>query len=233
MINNYVIRRIFDDAQVDEIKSILESEPEDMWLDGLVSGGHENSKKNFEFSNQNSSYQKIREIVMSSLDSDIAFNNFTFAKSSSPIIISKYLEGGHYKVHQDNVYNGNFSTTIFLDDPVSYDGGELCLFINNREIKFKLPAGYAITYETGLFHKVSKVTRGERKAVVFWSKSDVKDRFLVYVYGEIFDIHKGLFDLLQEGKIDLQTDFEDFQSVIGNPLIRLSAVGNEILRRMV
>ena len=154
MNNNYVIRRILDDAQVDEIKSILESESDDMWLDGLVSGGgSETNKKNFEFSRQNSSYQRVRNIVMSSLDSDLAFNNFTFAKTSSPIIISKYLEGGYYNVHHDSVYDYNFSTTVFLDDPNSYDGGELCLFINGEERKFKLPAGCAITYETGIFHK--------------------------------------------------------------------------------
>ena len=233
MVRNYVIRKVFDSEQIGEIKFMLESESENMWVDGLQSGSEDYIKKNLEFSSNCFTYHKIKQITMSALDGDDVFNNFTLAKSSSPIIISKYSKGDHYKIHQDNITNGNFSTTIFLDDPDTYDGGELCLYINGKEEKFKLTAGWAITYETGIFHRVSPVKHGERKAVVFWSYSDVKDMFLLHIYNEIVETRKTFIESMIENELEFNTDYEDFESVKSNPLIRLSSIGNEILRKII
>ena len=77
-----------------------------------------------------------------------------------------------------------------MNDPQTYDGGELCLMIDNEERKFKLDPGYGITYETGTSHCVNDVTRGERNVMIFWTVSMIRD---------MNDLHKWrYYDILSE-----------------------------------
>jgi PKHD-type hydroxylase len=61
--------------------------------------------------------------------------------------------------------------TLFLNDPKSYDGGELTFTTSTDPVKIKLEAGSAIVYPTGARHSVSTVTRGVRYAAIFWIQS--------------------------------------------------------------
>ena len=68
-------------------------------------------------------------------------------------------EGGFYKPHIDHPSTGMFSSTLFLEEPNKYDGGELQLLIDDQLLEFKLDPGYCVTYETGTPHQVKKVTK--------------------------------------------------------------------------
>ena len=50
---------------------------------------------------------------------------------------------------------------------------------------FKPPAGTAITYNTGILHRVNEVTSGERTVAVFWTKSIFDDPFYRDVFREL------------------------------------------------
>ena len=65
--------------------------------------------------------------------------------------------------------------TIALNDPDEYEGGELVLRVGNVEKEIKPPKGSMILYNTGLWHKVNEVTAGDRKVVVCWAESYVKE----------------------------------------------------------
>ena len=64
--------------------------------------------------------------------------------------------------------------TLFLSEPESYDGGELCIADTFGEQAVKLPAGHMILYPGTSLHQVKPVTRGYRLACFFWIESMVR-----------------------------------------------------------
>jgi len=118
---------------------------------------------------------EVSKVVFGAVDSDQGFKDRVFPKNSTDLIVSRSDVGEGFSVHLDTTSVGEFSTTVFLSDPDSYEGGELCLFLEDEVRKFKLPAGYAITYTTGALHCVAEVTSGTRYAGVFWTASLVRD----------------------------------------------------------
>ena len=118
---------------------------------------------------------EISKTIFAEIDADQGFRDRVFPKNSTDLIVSRTEIGEGFYAHLDTTSVGEFSTTVFLSDPATYEGGELCLYLEEEVRKFKLPAGTAITYTTGAPHCVSKVTSGIRYAGVFWTSSLVKD----------------------------------------------------------
>ena len=94
----------------------------------------------------------------------------------------RYGVGSHYDWHVDYAYMGgdcrlrsDISTTVFLNDPEEYEGGVLELKFGTEVFEIKLAAGWAFSYPTGIQHRVTPITSGERKVAVLWSQSKFKD----------------------------------------------------------
>ena len=159
--------KFFDEKDLTEIRSWIDTQE---WVDGIKSlewnsiGDPHSLKMN----------QKTKEKIPQSLfwpfvDKNTTFTNFTNPKESKQPMCTKTSVGGYYKPHFDNVCLGHYSTTIFINEPDEYEGGELVLWLDGKEVFFKPKAGMGITYETGIGHRVNTVTKGERLAFVFWS----------------------------------------------------------------
>jgi len=90
---------------------------------------------------------------------------------------NKYMNGGHYKRHTDAPWMMSVRTdlacTMWLTEPDTYDGGELC--VNGQKVKGK--AGEALIYRCGSPHEVTPVTRGERICAITWIQSRVRDEY--------------------------------------------------------
>lgn len=170
----YLISKFLSPEIVEQTKrQLIDAE----WEDGLDSFAlHERDadkdahlvKKNFQTDINSTELFK-------GVDSNMEFLNFTCPISSTEPLFTKTETGGYYRSHWDDVNNGQFSTTIFLSDPRDYEGGELTLYLNGQEEKFKLEPGWGITYETGTPHEVKTVTSGERLVSVFWTTSMIWD----------------------------------------------------------
>lgn len=101
----------------------------------------------------------------------------------SPLIVSRTVEAGGYGDHVDNSHmegldgpmRTDLSFTLFLSDPVDYDGGELVIDDPFADRSVKLLAGDLILYPSGSIHRVEPVTRGVRLACVGWIESRVRD----------------------------------------------------------
>ena len=95
------------------------------------------------------------------------------------LAVSRYEGGQTYGSHVDDaLMNGlrtDLSMTLFLSDPVSYDGGELVIEDRIEDRGIKLPAGQLILYPSDTLHRVEPVTAGTRLAVVGWVQSLVRD----------------------------------------------------------
>ncbi|MGB8193842.1 MAG: Fe2+-dependent dioxygenase [Chitinophagaceae bacterium] len=98
-----------------------------------------------------------------------------------PPMISKYEPGMHYGWHTDSPLMGDeytirvdVSITVFLNDPSSYEGGELMIHGPAGYVQYKLQRGDAIIYPTTRLHAVKAVETGYRLAAVTWMQCAVK-----------------------------------------------------------
>jgi len=226
-MKNYYVRKLLDSEQLKIVNQIIdEANKNNYWGDGLNSGGgFKRIKNNTELSNTEF-LQIINNMIMNCLDNDSKFINHTIAKETNLNIISKTSSGGYYNPHIDNWSNGDYSTTVFLNNPKDYDGGELCLYFDgNDELKFKLDAGYAITYSTGTIHRVNKVISGNRYVSVFWTKSLISDPFIRHIYTELSNIQENISE--KEHSFHLSNCI----SALKDPNFCLDSLKTEILRR--
>jgi PKHD-type hydroxylase len=225
-MKNFYTREILDEESVRLIRNVLDqSNTNNFWSNGLNSGGgFSRIKNNVELSNIHF-VNKINQLIMNSLDKDSSFINFTAAKSTSLNIISKTTSGGYYNPHYDNWSNGDYSTTVFLNEPEEYIGGELCLYVGGEEeIKIKLKSGWGITYQTGILHRVNRVVSGTRYASVFWTESLIKDPLIRYIYGEICEIQKNMV------KYESSVHLSDCLTASKDPHFSLENLRMQILR---
>lgn len=169
----YKIIKFFNDGHLSIIHKALKTS---RWEPGIITMGHNDRKVALKVKNNfQTNYDSDKFYTM--VDTCKEFLKYTIPKSSTNVVISKTPVGGYYKPHVDWQGLGHYSTTIFLNDPASYSGGELCLLPDSGddEIKFKLEPGWGVTYETGIPHRVNTVTHGERLASIFWTESRLKD----------------------------------------------------------
>jgi len=171
----YFTSKFLTKNSANKLYSMIE---DDEWHDGVESLNFGSKKPEYDMNLIKNNLEcgiKDPSIIHFVLDSNKEFLKNTYALLSTDPIISKTPTGGYYHSHFDEPGCGHFSTTIFLSDPDTYDGGELVLLIDGEEKMFKLQAGEGITYETGTPHRVNKVTRGDRYAAVFWTTSFIQD----------------------------------------------------------
>ena len=222
MNSNYFCRKILSDDNLDHVKNIITSENIE-WEDGnnSVINKVENMKKVLETFDQD-----VFDIIMSDLDKDVEFSSIVVPKETNNLMISKIEEGGYYKCHLDSELNGTYSTTIFLNDPEEYDGGELQLLIDGNLKNIKLKSGMGITYETGIPHQVLPVTRGTRYVAIFWTTSIILDHFIRKMHSDLTNIQLNLDKLGYVGKT--YTSIKDF---IKDPSIEIEMVKKNLIRR--
>lgn len=103
-------------------------------------------------------------------------------RRTSQLYFAEYNEGARYGYHIDDTPIGgvftHYSLTCFLSNPSEYEGGELVIKIGNKELEYKLEAGKALIYPTGLWHKVNEIKSGSRKVFVCWIESIIQDGFM-------------------------------------------------------
>jgi PKHD-type hydroxylase len=81
--------------------------------------------------------------------------------------------GGHYDYHLDLGESGvasqrKVSLTIQLSESNEYEGGDFKILRGDVPETFPRDPGSAIVFPSYLLHKVTPVTRGTRKSLVFW-----------------------------------------------------------------
>ena len=92
------------------------------------------------------------------------------------IQFTRYTEDQFYDWHIDshNIwlnYERKISGVVFLDDPDSYEGGELEIIVDgspDRSIKIKPNKGEIAFFASWMPHRALPVTKGTRRTLVFW-----------------------------------------------------------------
>jgi PKHD-type hydroxylase len=229
-MSDYYVRKVLDESQIETIHELIHSRDSE-WESGLRTFGkeeiHKKIKKNDEMIGPEEKTQKIRDIIFSGIDSDLKFFSYIAPSTSGVPMITRTLPGGMYRVHHDAPSNGDYSTTVFLSNPESYEGGELCLNTVNGPLKFKLPAGHAITYKTGIPHQVNPVTEGVRYVSVFWTTSKFKEPRIRKLWG---DLKQVLFLLEDKHGYTPLPIIENIEDVESDPYFLINSLLNSIER---
>ena len=175
---------ILSQDQVKEFREVLNNA---QWVDGKVTAGHQSAKvKNNTQLPENSSEAKLLgEKILIALERNSTFISAALPLKVFPPLFNSYSGGQNFGTHIDNAIRQvpgtpfrirtDLSATLFLSDPLEYEGGELVVEDTYGTHKVKLPAGHMILYPSSSLHYVTPVTKGARVASFFWIESMVRD----------------------------------------------------------
>ena len=170
--------------EVSHAQSLLSTAP---WGDGRKGAGEQarQVKNNEQLDHDCEAARTIRAMVLQALDRSPLFFSAALPKRVFPPRLNRYGgDSNFYGNHIDGAVRylpdtgqrvrTDVSCTLFLSDPETYDGGELCIADTYGEQAIKLPAGHMVLYPGTSLHQVKPVTRGYRQACFFWIESMVR-----------------------------------------------------------
>lgn len=207
------------------------------WADGRITAGSQSGavKNNLQLPEELPAAQQARQIVSVALARNPMFITGALPKSVYPPLFNRYGgEANNFGNHIDNAVRTHpatarhvrtdISSTLFLSDPTSYDGGELVVQDTYGEQRIKFDAGDLVMYPGTSVHRVEPVTRGERLACFFWIESMVRQddqRRLLY------EMDMAITALRQK---DLDSRTGDENQTEGTEVVRLTGCYHNLLR---
>lgn len=172
---------IADILKPDDLTAIHAALSKTRFIDGRETAGFaaRQVKDNRQADARDKSLEDIRSLVAARIMNNDLFRMAARPKKLSPLLFSRTETGMQYGVHVDDALMAGMRTdiafTLFLDDPDTYDGGELIIESPAGDDAIKLPAGAMIVYPATTLHRVAMVTRGQRHVVAGWARSFVRD----------------------------------------------------------
>ena len=178
------IPKVLNAEELAEMQALLKRAN---WVDGKVTAGtqSEQVKQNRQLPEDSPEAERARQIVLKALGRNALFFSAALPKKIYPPLFNRYADGMYFGAHIDNAVRTHaasgmhvrtdISSTLFLADPDSYDGGELVVEDTYGHQMVKLPAGDMVLYPGTSLHHVRPVTRGARLACFFWTQSMVRD----------------------------------------------------------
>ena len=177
----YRVLPILTPEEVKECREIAASAP---FVDGRFTNPHNVAKQNEQLHDQ-ALYQRTATLLHAALIRSDEFREFSFPVVVAPPLMTRYKPGMKYGAHTDAAFlqlptgyiRSDLSCTIFLNDPVDYEGGELHIELGDAHLHFKLQPGEAIVYPSDTLHEVVPVTKGERLVAITFIQSRIQDPF--------------------------------------------------------
>ena len=114
-------------------------------------------------------FRKITDIVLNLNDRFFQFDIFGLNEG---LQFTNYkAPSDKYGQHIDRICQGvirKLSLSIQLTDPEEYEGGELCLYEDEKGEQMKKEQGTLILFPSFILHEVKPITKGERNSLVSW-----------------------------------------------------------------
>ena len=162
-------------------------------------------KKNVQKRASHPEHAAASQLVLDAMTASRAVRTCAFPFRTTAVRFAEYGPGMHYDEHMDagvmrvdgSMLRTDFSFTLFLSDPDSYEGGELTITHDTIQSRVKGKRGDLFLYPSGLRHQVNEVRAGERRVGVGWIQS-------LYPHAEERRVMEKLsllrFDLRQSGQ---------------------------------
>jgi len=163
----------FDSKQCD---AITNQAVEELWMSGETIGGGVNKKVRhveqqvLPINDKGWPLTRILELAKQANNARYKFDMAGFLDVDAPMLM-KYEKGGHYDWHVDTgnaVCHRKLSFTIQLSDSKDYEGGDIEFIGSKVDAKAFRQKGVCIIYPSFLPHRITKVTKGVRHAIVGW-----------------------------------------------------------------
>lgn len=188
----YRVLPLLDSAEIEECRRIAAAAP---FAEGSITNPHNKAKQNEQLHDAGA-YQQSSQLLLQAFSRSEEFIEFAFPAMIAPPMITRYRPGMKYGAHADAAFiqlpggslRSDLSCTVFLNDPSSYEGGELNIRLGDSNLKFKLPAGEAIIYPSDSLHQVDPVTKGERLVAITFIQSRIADPFKRYMLFELNEV---------------------------------------------
>jgi PKHD-type hydroxylase len=121
----------------------------------------------------------VRARVAERLEANVLFQMAVRPRHMTPLLFAQYRDTMTYGTHVDDALmqgiRTDLSFTLFLEEPETYDGGELVIESSAGENPVKGPAGSVYVYPSTSLHRVDAVTHGVRRVAVGWVQSHVRN----------------------------------------------------------
>jgi len=163
----------FDSKQC---KAIVNQAVDELWMSGETIGGGVNKKirhveqQVLPINDKGWPLTRILELAKQANNARYKFDMAGFLDVDAPMLM-KYEKGGHYDWHVDTgnaVCHRKLSFTIQLSDSKDYQGGDIEFIGSKVDTKAFRQKGVCIIYPSFLPHRITKVTKGVRHAIVGW-----------------------------------------------------------------
>jgi hypothetical protein len=93
--------------------------------------------------------------------------------------VLRYDIGQEFKKHTDNgrahgkTYEKRYKTVVIqLSNEDEYEGGDLVIYNNDKEVIASKQIGNTIIFHSSLEHELKKLTKGRRYCIVFWLEKE-------------------------------------------------------------
>ena len=181
-----------------EVQTLVDMSKKLTFVDGRASSNPGSIvKNNLQGDIKDPIYMECGKIVQRALFTNPVFKEYAFPKNVAMPMICRYEPGMEYGFHVDAAIlatkppmRADVSTTVFLNDPASYEGGELVARMGDREVDVKLEPGDAVVYPSITLHKVRPVTKGQRLVSITFTESQVPNHYhrqLLFELGRAID----------------------------------------------
>ena len=121
-------------------------------------------------------YQVIRQWMEVTNNNYLGFDTVQLSEHGQ---YAEYSKGGFYNWHMDSNTEmaamptvRKISMTLLLNDLKDYEGGDLEIFcgetLDSKNNKVSFKQGDAVFFASFLLHRVTPITKGNRKALVMW-----------------------------------------------------------------
>jgi PKHD-type hydroxylase len=195
----------------DEVSKVVELSSQLRFVDGRSSTNPGSSvKNNLQADMKDPVYVEAGQIVRSAIFRSQKFREYAIPKNMALPMVTKYEPGMEYGFHVDAAMlatsppmRADVSSTVFLSDSDSYDGGELVAKMGEKEVEIKLEPGDAVLYPSITLHRVKPVTRGVRLVSITFCESSIRshyEREILYQLGNAISRERDQlsFDTLTE-----------------------------------
>ena len=174
-----ILSKVLDAAELAAVNGLL---PQVGFGDGRITNPGSQVKQNLQAPQEDPANMRIAEIARAALFRHAELRMLAQPRTLARTTVVRYEPGMTYGWHVDEALfpstppiRSDLSCTVFLNDPASYDGGELTIQLGAQELSYKLARGDAILYPSTTIHQVAPVTRGVRIAAITWLQSWIAD----------------------------------------------------------
>lgn len=185
------------------------------WRDGRATAGATASavKRNEQAVMDDVAGRAVRAKLLPFVTENAVLKAAARPRRFSSLMISRTGEEGHYGAHVDNALMGkgdarmrtDLSFTLFLTDPVDYEGGELVVHAAGLTQSIKGNAGDLVLYPSSSIHEVRPVTSGRRVVAVGWIESLIRDPAQREMLFDLENLRVSLRASLSRGSAELLT----------------------------